>query len=94
MHTTLYRIPTIQRRRSRRVPILAAASGLVAAASIAVTLGVTSAGGGEAVVPSPSGAAVHAHPDRATFYQRSVEAPQPGVSVDPGRSAERFHHFR
>jgi hypothetical protein len=94
MHTTLYRIPAIQRRASRRTRIAAAASALVASASIAVTLAVTSAGGGEAVSPAPSEAAVHAHPDRATFYQRSVETQQPAGTVDGKRAAERFHHFR
>ena len=94
MHTTIYRIPTIESRRSRRIPVLAAASGLVAAGAIAVTLAV--AGGGSdadagAIVPNPAESAVHAHPDRATFYQRSVEA-QP--SIDRSRSAERFHHVR
>ena len=94
MHTTHYRIPTIQRRSSRRTPILAAASALVAAASIAVTLAVTGGGGSEAVSPSPSEAAVHAHPDRTTLYQRSVETQQPANSIDGERAAERFHHFR
>jgi hypothetical protein len=96
MHTTLYRIPTIQQRSPRRTRILAAASGLVAAGSIAVTLAV--AGGGSTdtdagAYPSPTGPSVHAHPDRATLYQRSVETPQPG-SVNGERAAERFHHFR
>jgi hypothetical protein len=94
MHTTLYRIPTIQRRSSRRTPILAAASCLVATASIAVTLAVTSAGGGEAVSPSPSATPDTATPDRATLYQRGAEAPQPAGSIDGRRAAERFHHFR
>ena len=97
MHTTHYRIPTIETRRSRRVPILATASGLVAAGAIAVTLAV--AGGGSdvdagAAAVNPGETAVHAHPDRATLYQRGVEAQQPGSSVDGSRSAERFHHFR
>jgi hypothetical protein len=96
MHTTLYRIPTIETRGSRRIPILAAASGLVAAGAIAVTLAV---GGGSdadtgAAANYPPETAVHAHPDRATFYQRSAEAQQPAPSIDRSRSAERFHHFR
>ena len=96
MHTTLYRIPTIQRRGSRRTQILAAATGLVAAGSIAVTLAV--AGGGDTDtagrLPAIPPTATHAHPDRATFYQRSVEAPPPKLSIDGQRQRERFHHFR
>jgi hypothetical protein len=97
MHTTLYRIPNIPRRSSRRTQILAAAGGLVAAGSIAVTLAV--AGGGSTgtdtgAYPTPTGPSVHAHPDRATLYQRSVESPQPAGQIDGERAAERFHHFR
>lgn len=91
MHTTLYRIPTIQRRSSRRIPLLAAASGLVAAASITVTLAL--AGGGDSA-SRPSAAPETATPDRATLYQRGAEAPQPAPSIDGQRQAERFHHFR
>jgi hypothetical protein len=97
VNTTLYRIPTIETRGSRRIPILAAASGLVAAGAVAVTLAV--AGGGsdaDAGAPAfnPAETAVHAHPDRATLYQRSVEVEQPAPSIDGSRSAERFHHLR
>jgi hypothetical protein len=93
--TTYYRVPSPQSRSSRRVPILAAAaSGLVAVAAIGVTLAGAGGGGGEAVSPSPNEAAVHAHPDRATFYQRSVETQRPAPAIDGKRAAERFHHFR
>jgi hypothetical protein len=103
MHTTLYKIPTIQARRSRRTPILAAASGLVAAGAIAVTLAV--AGGGSAGdtdqgLPAIPPSATHAHPDRATFYQRQAEVQRgaevqkPAGSIEARRAAERFHHFR
>lgn len=94
MHTTLYRIPTIPRRSSRRTPILAAAGGLVAAGSIAVTLAVAGGGTDAGAYPDPTGPSVHAHPDRATLYQRSVETPQPAGSINGERAAERFHHFR
>jgi hypothetical protein len=91
--TTYYRVPAVQRRRSRRAHIAAAATGLVVAGSIAVTLAV-SGGGSDAFSPNPNEAAVHAHPDRATFYQRSVEIQRPAPAIDGKRAAERFHHFR
>jgi hypothetical protein len=77
-------------RSSRRIPFLAAASGLVAAASITVTLAV--AGGGSDTASSPSAAPTTATPDRATLYQRGVEASQPSGAIDGRRAAERFHH--
>ena len=96
MHTTMYRIPTIDTRKSRRVPILAAASGVVAAGAIAVTLAVGGGSDTDAGAPAlnPGETVVHAHPDRATLYQRSVEPQQAAPSSDRSRSAERFHHFR
>jgi hypothetical protein len=90
MNTALRVTPQI--RTSRRVRVLAAASGLVAAASIAVTLAVS--GGGSESATSPSAAPATATPDRATLYQRGAEVPQPGGTIDGNRSAERFHHFR
>jgi hypothetical protein len=89
MSTTL---PISRPRSTRRVPFLAAASGLIAAASITVTLAL--AGGGSDTAPSPSAIPTHAHPDRATIYQRNADAPQPSGATDGKRSAERFHHFR
>jgi hypothetical protein len=91
--STALRISTRQRTGPRRTRILAAASGLVAAASIAVTLAVAEGGSSDAT-SSPSAIPTHAHPDRATLYQRSVQAPQAGMSIDGQRAAERFHHFR
>jgi hypothetical protein len=84
-------LPISRPRSTRRVPFLAAASGLIAAASITVTLAL--AAGGSDTAPSPS-AVTHAHPDRATIYQRNADAPQPSGAIDGKRSAERFHHFR
>jgi hypothetical protein len=92
--TTYYRVPAVKSRRSRRAQIAAAATGLVAAGAIAVTLAVSGGGGGEAFSLNPNEAAVHAHPDRATFYQRSVETQRPAPAIDGKRAAERFHHFR
>ena len=77
---------------SRRIPVLAAASALVAAASISVTLAVTNGGSDTASVSAPAGAA-SAAPDRATQYRNAAELPTPN-SPAGGQAAERFHHFR
>lgn len=89
--STALRISTSRSGTSRRVPLLASASGLIAAASIAVTLIV--AGGGDSA-SRPSAAPENATPDRATLYQRGAEVQRPGSSIAGQRSAERFHHFR
>jgi hypothetical protein len=89
--STALRISTSRSGTSRRVPLLASASGLIAAASIAVTLIV--AGGGDSA-SRPSAAPASATPDRATLYQRGAEVQRPGSSIAGQRSAERFHHFR
>lgn len=90
--STALRISTSRSGTSRRVPLLASASGLIAAASIAVTLAV--AGGGGETASRPSAAPESATPDRATLYQRGAEVQRPGSSIAGQRSAERFHHFR
>ena len=79
-------------KSSRRIPLLAAASALVAAASISVTLAVTNDGGDTTSVPVSAGAA-SAAPDRATQYRNAAELPTPS-SPGVGQAAERFHHFR
>lgn len=89
--STALRIPAPQSRTSRRIPVLGALSAAVATASIALTLAVT--GGGD-TTSQPSGEPATATPDRATLYQRGVEAPQPRAPIDGNRAAERFHHFR
>ena len=90
MNTAL-RISTSRSGTSHHVPLLASASGLIAAASIAVTLIV--AGGGDSA-SRPSVAPESATPDRATLYQRGAEVQRPGSSIAGQRSADRFHHFR
>jgi hypothetical protein len=85
-------LPVSSPRTSRRIPVLAAASALVAAASISVTLAVTNDGSDTASVQAPAGA-VSAAPDRATQYRNAAELPTPN-SPAGGQSAERFHHFR
>jgi hypothetical protein len=90
--STALPVPNSSPRSSRRIPVLAGVSGLVAAASITVTLAV--AGGGGDSAQRPSAAPETAAPDRATLYQRGVESPQSAPSIDAQRSAERFHHFR
>ena len=77
---------------SRRIPVLAAASALVAAALISVTLAVTGNGGDAASVPASAGAA-SAAPDRATQYRNAAELRAP-ASPAGAQAAERFHHFR
>ena len=73
------------RALSRRTRILAAASAVVAAASIAVTLAVGS--GGSEAPTRPSAAP-------ATLYQRGAEMSEPRGATAGERAAERFHHFR
>jgi hypothetical protein len=77
---------------SRRTAILAVASGVVAAASITLTLAVGS--GGRDVISPPSQSPGSATPDRATLYRHGAELPQPSGAIDGKRAAERFHHFR
>jgi hypothetical protein len=81
-----------RRTVSRRTQILASASALVAAASVAVTLAVVGGDGGTNS-SQPSAAPATAQPNSATLYRNESAMPQPaspaGVSA-----AERFHHFR
>jgi hypothetical protein len=90
--STALRISTSSSVTSHRVPLLASASGLIAAASIAVTLAV--AGGGGDSASRPSAAPAKATPDRATLYRYGVKSTRPFGAIDGERSAERFHHFR
>ena len=90
--STALPVSASQPETSRRIPVLAVASGLVAAASIAVTFAVTGVGGD--VAPQPTVPPAKATPDRATLYQRGAENPNPSGPVDGPSAAERFHHFR
>jgi hypothetical protein len=81
------------RTSSRRTQILASASALVAAASVAVTLAV-SGGDGQSSIDQPSAQPAIAQPDAARLYRNASALPsgperQAGVSA-----ADRFHHFR
>jgi hypothetical protein len=76
-------------RGSRLTLILAAASALVAAAAIMVTLAMTT-GGSDARMRPASPQSLAAAPDRATLYHHSIEV---GGQSLPS-TAERFHHFR
>ena len=91
MSTTL-NLSAAGSRTSRRMPVLAAASALVAAASIGVTLAVTNSGSDTASRPASAGATT-AEPDRATLYRHGAEVPN-GGAIDGQSAAERFHHFR
>jgi hypothetical protein len=82
---------SLPRSVSRRTQILASASALVAAASVAVTLAV--AGGDGDTAAQPSAAPATAQPNLATLYRNESAMPQP-VGPDAGSAAERFHHFR
>jgi hypothetical protein len=78
---------------SHRTQLLASASALVAAASVAVTLAVTG-GSGDAAVSQPSGAPATAQPNAVTQY-RNDAALGSNAQQDGGPSAaDRFHHFR
>jgi hypothetical protein len=90
--STTVGISAPQTQSSRRVPLLAAASALVAAASISITLAL--AGGSSDTISQPSAAPATAKPDRATLYQHGVGAPQPDGAISGQSAAERFHHFR
>jgi hypothetical protein len=90
--STALPISAPQTETSRRIPVLAAASALLAATSIAVTLAVTGAGGDVASPPTVPPA--KATPDLATQYQRGAENPTPSGPIDGQSAAERFHHFR
>jgi uncharacterized protein YcbX len=82
-----------QHSRSRRNSTLAAASGLAAVASVAVTLVVSGAGGSDATSPLSVTPAT-ATPDPATLYRNEAAL---GRLFGQGRApsaAERFHHFR
>jgi hypothetical protein len=79
---------------SRRTQILASASALVAAASVAVTLAVAGGNDGQAPAAQTSAPPATAQPNTATQYRNESAVPsgperQAGVS-----SADRFHHFR
>jgi hypothetical protein len=91
MSTTLS-LPS-RRTPSRRTQVLAGASALVAAVSVAVTLAL-SGGGGDRTVSQPSAGPATASPDRATQYRNDTAlGRQPERSGGPS-AAERFHHFR
>jgi len=74
-----------------RTKVLAVATGLVAAASITVTLAVGI--GGSESTSAPLASPATASPDRATVYRHNAEPSAPS-GVAGQRSAERFHHFR
>jgi hypothetical protein len=90
--STTVGISSPRAQSSRRIQVVAAASALVAAASISITLAL--AGGSSDSASQPSAAPPTAKPDRATVYQRGVEAAQPDGTISGQRAAERFHHLR
>jgi len=91
MSTTLSLRP--RATTSRRTQIVASASALVAAASVAVTLAV--AGGDSRTAASqPSAQPSSATPDRATQYRNETALPSGPARQAGSTAADRFHHFR
>jgi hypothetical protein len=98
MSTTL----SIPRRvASRRTQVLAGASALVAAASVAVTLALAGGGDDALVQPSPAQPSI-AQPaqsgapnaaERFHHFRGQPSVTQSGQSAG-ANAAERFHHFR
>ena len=85
---------SIPRSPSRRTQILASASGLVAAAAVAVTLAVAGGGAGQTDRSQPTAGPATAQPNAATQYRNDTalgRGSEQGAGVSP---AERFHHFR
>jgi hypothetical protein len=82
-----------RRTVSRRNQILASASALVAAASVAVTLAVAGGDGGTTASQPSAAQPATAQPNPATLYRNESATPQP-VSPDGRSAADRFHHFR
>jgi hypothetical protein len=80
-------------RTSHRTQILAWATALVAAASVAVTLAVAGDDGGTAA-SQPSARSSSAIPDRATQYRNETALPSEPARQAGGIAADRFHHFR
>jgi hypothetical protein len=89
--STALPLSTPRTKTSRRIPVLAVASALVAAASISVALAVS--GGGSDVASPPTVPPATATPDLATQYRNGAELPAPS-SPRAVQAAERFHHFR
>ena len=92
--STTVSLPSRSSLSSRRTQLLASASALVAAASVAVTLAVAGGGDGQSAGVQPAAQPATAQPNPATQYRNdSVLEPrsEPGSG---GRAAEHFHHFR
>ena len=90
--STTATISAPRKQISGRTKVIAVASGLVAAASVSLTL---AAGiGGSESSSAPVGSPATASPDPATLYRHSAELPAPGGAAAGQRAAERFHHFR
>jgi hypothetical protein len=82
------------RRVSRRTQILASASGLVAAASVAVTLAVAGGGHGQPAAAQPAAKPATAQPNAATQYRNDAALGRSPERSSGPSAAERFHHFR
>jgi hypothetical protein len=90
--STTVSLPSRSSISSRRTQLLASASAVVAAASIAVTLAVAG-GNGDTTASQPSAAPATAQPNPATQY-RNDAAIGGGAQQDGVNAADRFHHFR
>jgi hypothetical protein len=83
-----------RRTVSRRTQILASASALVAAASVAVTLAVAGGGDGQTTVSQPSSSPATAQPTLATQYRNDAATGDGAQQDGVPNAADRFHHFR
>jgi len=91
--STTVSLPSRSSLSSRRTQLLASASALVAAASVAVTLAVAGGGDGQPAGAQPGANPATAQPNPATLYRNESAIPAP-ASPAGGDAAERFHHFR
>jgi hypothetical protein len=79
-----------------RTGLLAAASAVIAAGSVAVTIAVTTSGATNDGPAQRFAQPATAQPDAAKLYHHSSPRQQgESIGVERGqRAAERFHHFR
>jgi hypothetical protein len=84
---------TLHRIQLTRTQLFAAASAVVATASVAVTLAVAPGAGDDSSAAPPSAGSTPAtsQPDPAKVYRYSIEQPS---HPSPAEQARRFHHFR
>jgi hypothetical protein len=90
MSTTL----SIPRPASRRNQIVASATGLAAAGTVAIALALGGGGDGQAAAPQPSAKPATAQPNSVTQYRNESVLPSGPARRAGTGAADRFHHFR